>query len=543
MNRTTFQTTLGGVLTLALGAVAGTWHARSTSGTPAENTKAVATASNAGERPASAALTEAVRKATGAHKWLLLASAAEHATVKDLPGLIRLAGEDDVAVRMLAARWAELNPRHMFSSLYADFMLPDGSPAALPSRWALTDALFEQWTKTDPAAVVKAMNEVPDFPGREGLRMTVSNQIFKVDVEQGLRVMNEWGIRNYSPEMKKVQEWAARDPRHAAEVVVQFGREYAGQEALRQVGKAWAQKDPEGGMRFAATLNSDSRKALASELMSQWATKDLAAAAKFASAEQDPSFRASFAQGLVGIWGKSDAKGALAWSQENLLGNARTEAVSGIIKAAAEKDIVKAADLVADMEPGSAQNRACGAIFETWFKKGGKEREAAFDWLAGLPDEDARRQALERVQWDWVWREPEAVRDFITGPRGNLASDSIVHQVVRGLTAKNPESAMDWANKLPADRAPEARWAVLDSWLGVRPEGAMKWARELPEGPERERAIRTVSQSLVWQSTQQAAEWYRSLSGASQKLARESFGSTSLSADKKKELEAAIGKE
>ena len=76
----------------------------------------------------------------------------------------------------------------------------------------------------------------------------------------------------------------------------------------------------------------------------------------------------------------------------------------------------------------AAQNRACASIFETWFAKGAGERDAAFDWLASLPDPAARTAALERVQWNWMWREPEAVRDFIAGPHGDLASQSMINQ-------------------------------------------------------------------------------------------------------------------
>lgn len=100
--------------------------------------------------------------------------------------------------------------------------------------------------------------------------MTVSNQVLKADVEQGLRVMKEWNIRNYIPDMKSVAEWASRDPRHAAEVVVKFGNDYVAREALKQVGKAWAQRDPTGGLEFAATLDPSSRATLGSEIIRLW---------------------------------------------------------------------------------------------------------------------------------------------------------------------------------------------------------------------------------------------------------------------------------
>jgi hypothetical protein len=243
---------------------------------------------------------------------------------------------------------------------------------------------------------------------------------------------------------------------------------------------------------------------------------------------------------LVTTWGKTDPAAALAWSQEQLRGGARSEVIAGLIKAAAERNIESAAELVAGMEPGGAQNRACASIFEAWFNKGKDQRNAAFEWLAALPDPEARRAALERVQWNWMWNDPTAVRDFIAGPYGQLASQSMIDQVARNQAAKNPEAAMQWASALPADRASEARNAVLQNWLNIRPEGASAYARKLPAGPERDRAIRTVSQTLIFQSPQQAAEWYRQLSGSEQKIAREVFDRTSLSKELQAELEKAM---
>jgi hypothetical protein len=539
MNRTTLHTISGCFLALVLGAGAASvrgffqTNARSAAPRPIP-VESIPT------RTIDEQLAETVRTGTGAQRWLLLSSAAENATAADMPGLIRLVRGDSAAIRMLAARWAEIDPRHMLNVLYADYVQPEDAPGTLPNRWELGSVLFEQWTKSDLAGAISALNDVPNFSGRESLRMTVANNAMKADVEQGLRVMKDWNIRNYIPDMKSVADWAARDPRHATETVLKLGSDYVAQEALKQAGKAWARSDPQGALQFAATLDPSARANFSTEVIRSWAERDLAAAAAFAAEQPDVSFRSALAQGLVGTWAKSDPAAALAWSEQNLHGAARADAIAGLIKVTAEKSLTTASELVADMEPGAAQNRACASIFETWFNKGKGEREAAFDWLASLPDAEARRSALERVQWNWMWNDPTAVRDFITGPHGDLASESLVQQVARNQTAKNPEAAMNWANTLPAERAAAARAAVFQNWLMIRPEGAADFARKMPAGPERVQAIRTVSQTLGYQAPAQAAEWYRSLSGDEQKTAREAFGQIGLDGDKRQQLEQAL---
>jgi len=274
---------LGGwVVALAIGALAGSLRSSKPAEQHAPKTaiEAPALAPAAPVAPPESALsavTEAAIKeitaATGARRWLLLLEAAEKATAGDMPGLIRSVRDDSTAIRMLAARWAELDPKHMFGSIYADSFAPEDSPGALPRRYELGAVLFEEWAKRDLAGAVKALTDAPAFSMRESYRMTVVSAAMKQDVEQGLRMMKEWNIRGYIPDMRKVTEWAARDPQRAAEVVLQLGNDSAGQEALREVGKAWAQTDPEGGLRFAAKLDARARGTLGAELMQAWAQR------------------------------------------------------------------------------------------------------------------------------------------------------------------------------------------------------------------------------------------------------------------------------
>ncbi len=539
MNRNTLNTTIACALALAGGVAAGSMRSGS-SNKAAETPTRPNTAAAEAQPEINEPLARAVNTETGAKRWLLLVSAAEKATPKDMLAIIRAAGDDYAAVRMLGAHWANLDPKHMFATLYAEYLKPEGAPGTLSQRWTLSDSLFEEWIKVDPAAVIKALNEVPKFGGLENMRYTVVNNLMKTNVESGLQAMHEWNISNYMPDMKAVSAWAAKDPQHAAEVATKYSRGYASQEALRQIGKAWAASDPEAGMRFAANLEGAGRTTLGPEILRGWAAKDLDAAARFTAEQKDISFRNALAQGLVGTWAKADPNAALDWSEANLTGNARTEAIGGIVKAAAEKDLVAAGNLVAGMEAGATQNRAAASLFEVWFNKGKDQRDAAFEWLATLPDKEARSAAFERVQWNWTWNDPQGARDFLTGPHGDLASQSMIYQVARNQASKNPEAAMEWTKKLPADRVADARNAVLENWMQVRPEGAANFARKLPEGEERSRAIRTVTQHYMWQtSPDQAANWLRTLPEAEQKSALDGFG---MPEDRRRKIEEAIKK-
>lgn len=543
MNRATFQTLIGvGVAAAAGFAMAYVIPAKQSSKPVEQNATVAAGAGGSSTAPAETALARVVRTEKGSQRWLIVLAQADKATAEQMPAIIRSVGNDSAMIRMLAARWAELDPSHMFASLYADLIQPDGAPGTLPSRWELTSALFEQWVKKDADGVIKALNGVPDFSGRDSLRMTVFNQLLQVDVEKGLLAMKEWNIRNYVPNMKSLADWAARDPRRAAETIASLDSEYVVREAMKHVGKAWAQSDPESGLRYAMSLNARTRASLASEVIGTWAQRDLSAAVKFVSAEDNPALKAAVAQGLVNEWAKTDAAGALKWSEENLRGAARTEAIGSLVKTVSVKDIEAAGDLVAGMEPGAAQNSACASIFETWFKKGKEHRDAAFAWLAELPDPRARQIALEKVQWDWAWNDPDGARDFISGPYGSLASPSLIHQVARGQAAKNPEAAMNWAASLPKERVEDARRAVLDNWLQVRPEGAASYVLKLPAGTERDAAIGRLSQNFIYTSggIDHAIEWFGKLSESDRNIARDSIKHIQLDPERKRRVDEVL---
>ena len=55
------------------------------------------------------ALAKSLASAEGATRWLLWLESAEKAQPSDMMRLIRMSGGDDVVIRMLAARWAELD--------------------------------------------------------------------------------------------------------------------------------------------------------------------------------------------------------------------------------------------------------------------------------------------------------------------------------------------------------------------------------------------------------------------------------------------------
>jgi hypothetical protein len=528
---------LGGAAGFALGPgspVSSPTPGRTRTSSPAPR-HAPPTGSTAGSANAEAndAFVEAVRTSSGARRWLLLLGAAEKSSAADMPRLIFAARGDSAALRMLAARWAELDPQHMFDTLAAA-TTDGGLLEAFSNRWELSDVLFAEWIKKDVEAAIAALDDRSRFPQAEGLRMNVANQIIKADVERGLRLMKEWNVRHYIPDMKAVGEWAKSDPRHAAEMVRQFGLDYAGQEALKQVGQVWGKSDPRAALEYASSLSGEQSKSFVAAAIKEWASQDLRAAIDFAAGQVDPHLRSQLGRSLVETWAKTDPQSALAWSQENLKGEAREEAIGGVVQTVAANDLNAAAELVSSLDPGGSKNRAAGALLERWFEKG--DKEAAIEWMAALPDADTRKGALEKVQWNWLWKDPEGVRAFVSGPHGHLAPPSMISQLASQEARKSPEAAMQWVNKLPAEQAEQARDNVISTWLQIRPEGATRWALGLPPGDDRTGAMRRIASQIAFYSEPAAINFLSALPAVDRAVARDAIGNAHLDEARKARL-------
>lgn len=140
-----------------------------------------------------------------------------------------------------------------------------------------------------------------------------------------------------------------------------------------------------------------------------------------------------------------------------------------------------------------------------------------------------------------MWEDPQGVRDFITGPHGNLATNEIIRRGAGSQASKNPEVAMKWAGKLAPERVADPRAAVLQGWLQIRPEGAMNYARNLPAGQERDNAVNAVASQLIYQAPEQAAAWLRSNPDEEKKTLMDRYVAA-MPREMRAKLEAAINK-
>lgn len=474
----------------------------------------------------------------GVERWLRWWEALDQATADDMPALVRLAKGRPEVLRLIAARWARIDPSHMFETVMAN------GPGPLDAtQKSLLEHLLKDWTRRDPEAVIVALNEHPGIVNGGPWAWTVAGTVIKSDPERGLRLFSEWNIVSYGPSMNKIRSWAKADPRHAAGFALEHPAGYATESAMRTIGKEWARTDPAAALQFVAQHGDKFIDAMGAAVVREWADRDLQSAGDWLAAT-DPRMRQQFAETFVEVWAKQDAAGALQWSQENLTGSALQRAAKGVMTGAAKKDVSSAAQLVTEMTPSLARAAAAAGVAEKWlperFVSNPKGVKPEFmEWLGKL-DSDSIKRVLWSQSFKWLDVDLDSLAQFVAQAEVSSVPTTTYSRVARRMTTHKPHEAMEWVQTLPDQHALFAGKEAYGQWRLHQPEAARQWLNELPqEDPRREAYAEGALQAVI--HLPQAAERLAALPPAEKSLARKIIDRQRLASSHRERLLAALG--
>jgi hypothetical protein len=434
--------------------------------------------------------------ASGATRWLYWMEALEKAQLADFPRLARLAEKDPTAARLLAERWIELDPRHLFDTIAAA-----SKRGVMFPHFEAIEMLFREWPRRDPEGLITALNQDRGLRDRWGFQ--VADIIMRTDVERGLRLFREWHIVGFGPRMNGVAPWAAKDPRHAAEFIFQNPLDSISSSAIAIVGNEWAKQDPNSALEFAAAQPGELGTVLGGSAMKEWTKRDFHSAGSWLAAAA-PQSRSRFSSSFVEAWAKEDAPGALAWCEQHLTGTSLAASVTGAVKGLAATDIGRAKALVADMQPSHARAEAAVVVARDLFPKNFSNESMnpqTVAWLASLDSDAATRVLRETdLRWKWIESDPQSMALFLSSLPNDKGLDRADTDLAREMARKNPGAAMEWASTLPGERRLSAGAAAFSHWFGAQPSEGSQWLRALPpDDPRREPFFENAIRSLAYE--------------------------------------------
>jgi hypothetical protein len=470
---------------------------------------------------------------SGVTRWLYWLEALEKATPADCPRLARLAHGNSSLVRLLAARWVELDPRHMFDSIVAN--QGPGFPVGELQR-----VLFDEWSKKDVDALIGALNNTngPAIP--EQWRRNFAVSLIDKDVERGLALMSEWNVDNYGPRMTAVKKWAAANPRHAAEFALAHPSGHATRMVMETIGKEWARTDPSGALTFAMDNRSASMTPLATTVLKTWADRNLTEASEWL-AKANGETRDYLSPAFVEGWAKYDAASALKWCEGSLTGSTFANAVAGVVKGVVEVDLAGAASLVDSMQPSKGRGDAAAVVMRKWLPEYSSSKPVAPEAMAWLKrlDGESISTVLNEVQWQWSERDPKGMAAFVNSLKPEQVPSQTYSTLARHLARDNPAEAMAWAQQLPENRRVTVSVDVFNEWQRSQPAAAQEWLGELPpKDPRREPLFSNIVH--VYAHDPQGAEHLAALKPTDQAAARALIEKMSLPEERRQALLAAL---
>jgi hypothetical protein len=470
----------------------------------------------------------------GVTRWLYWLDAIEKAAPPDFPRLAVLAQNDSIALRLLAARWIDVAPRHLFDTIVAR----SRSGQSLPSEFG--NLLMTEWAKRDPQALISALSEENEWGHRPDWRRQVAGNIIEHNAELGLRLFSEWNIDNFGPRMTAIAKWAAANPLHAAEFTLDHPAGYASRLAMETIGEEWAKSDPPSALKFAGSHHGELVSEMEKAVVKTWTEQNTTQVAEWLGGT-DASARNRLGPPFVEAWAKKDASAALTWSESNLSGSALAEAARGVLKSAAEKDVAVAARLVSGMTPSTVRAEGALAVAEKWLPNHNAWNEPVpsetIAWLRSL-DLDSVKHVLNGVQWQWSSSDPKSFADFLTLLNNDQIPTRIYSSLVRSMARRNPLETIQWAESLPENSRLTVAGQAFSEWRMAQPDSAMQWLGELsPRDPRRRTFFETAIRDLSFDGHDtRAAETLAALSEADRAAAREVIEAASLPADRRELL-------
>ncbi len=403
----------------------------------------------------------AIPKGSAMDRYLWLVSQAEGAALHEFARLLVMAnreGHRDVK-RAIATRWASTDASHMFKALMANEA--DGR-----SDYTLWKILFKEWVSDDPQGALAEFAADRDAQHDSTLRLLFLSDLIAQAPQVAVAAASQLEFTDgFRFNLEKVGEWAAADPEAAAASVVEHMKDNStAWEIMKEIGRAWGNSDARAALKYAESLKNGFGTVLSRNAIRAWAELNPEAATAFASAESDPAKRAHLGEGLAAGLAKTEPEVALSWAQNNLRSVSRAEAIGDIVRTVAKEDISTAGDLVANMDPGGAMNRAVSSFLSVWGRTADlSENNAILAWIDNLTDSEARQHAIRTMAWRLTTYDKNGLIDFVSGEFGHLATDDMLRRAAAQRARQDPESAAAWANSLPQDRSDKALAIVHDT--------------------------------------------------------------------------------
>jgi hypothetical protein len=251
------------------------------------------------------------------------------------------------------------------------------------------------------------------------------------------------------------------------------------------------------------SLRSSEKAQLLARAIGKWSQVDPVAAAKFLASSGERGMNFSMAYNSVASnWAARDPAAALAWARQAATKGERF-AISGAITGWWKNDPTAAEAYVASHLATREDWQLASTLASNIFSE---DPERAKEWVSGLPNEEARKQATAGLTIQWGFSDPAAATEWAsTLPAGER--DQSLAETIGLWTAEDPAAAAQW---LGSYDGPGRDQAINNFSLNVAfkdPAAALTWAATISDPKMRASAERSLAGAWLKRDPQAARSW------------------------------------
>jgi hypothetical protein len=249
-------------------------------------------------------------------------SPAEFATallsIRNLPR-----GSDrDLATSLLAARWAELDPEAAlaFAAKHKEF---DG----------ITGDVFQRLASSDLQGALGRAKEIGDPNIRyQALRGALS-VMAEGDPAGALQLAASYGNFPHNEPLSQAlyRQWSSTDPLAAAAAAAQDSSSTGWRSPIGQVLRTWSNEDPQAALSYALTMSDTSAQSRSvSDIVRRWSDQDPTAAGSWINSMPAGPARDAAVAAFASAVSSTDLQAAVGWAQSISDDSARTSALQRV---------------------------------------------------------------------------------------------------------------------------------------------------------------------------------------------------------------------
>ena len=348
--------------------------------------------------------------------------------------------------RMIASRWAEVDPRGLLEAL----------AEVSRSEWeremshydTIRRLLFQSWVRDDPEAALAAAEELDRRPQFRGVRWDAVAALFAVDPARAFALAESLPMgRQGTPFPESV--WKADPAGFLKMAGGASGQALNHGEIGMAVGNAfgeWVKSDPAAASAWLTDRTPDQRRVLWDQLAARLIAIDPAAAQAWFASVPPSAEREQAGVAMVRAWSLTDPRAALDWLQDNLVG-VQGVAFTHVARSLVDQGVEQAKALVDAMPAGSQRDLVVDSIAQTWSER---EFKPAMEWVLALPPDDpGRRRAMQSLAPRWAEQDLAGAAAFVAAERGLGESQALLWNLPHQFVAQDAAAGVAWAGSLP----------------------------------------------------------------------------------------------